>query len=163
MAIAHDHLRIAKERQKKYADNKHQPKSFEVGEKVMLKVSPWKWIIRFGKREKLGPRFIGPFKVLQRIGNQTYKLELPAELDGIHNVFHVWYLRKCLYEELSVLPLVELRIYEYKRLFEEPEIIARGTKQLRKKMVKLVKVLWKNRHSSDMTWEVEINLTGGEL
>lgn len=61
----------------------------------MLKVSPWRGIIRFGKRGKLGPRFFGPFKVLERVGDQAHRLELPTELDGIHNTFHVCYLRKC--------------------------------------------------------------------
>ena len=94
--------------------------------------------------------------VLQRIGEQAYKLELPAELVGIHNVFHVCYLRKCLSEEPSVLPLEELSVQKDKILFEEPvEILDRGDKRLRKKSVKLVKVLWKNRHGAEMTWEKE--------
>ena len=122
----------------------------------MLKVSPWKGIIRFGKRGKLEPRFIGPFTVLERIREQAYKLELPQELEGIHNVFHVCYLRKCLADEPSILPLDELRVDEKKRLVEEPvAILDREIKQLRKKRVKLVKVQWKNKHGSDMTWEVE--------
>jgi hypothetical protein len=97
--------------------------------------------------------------VLQRVGNQAYKLELPSELDGIHNVFHVCYLRKCLSKEPSFLPLDELRIVEDKRLFEEPvEILERETRQLRKKRVKLVKVLWKNKLGSDMTWETDSDM-----
>ena len=71
--IARDRLRVARERQKKYSDQKHRPKTFEVGEKVMLKVSPWKGIIRFGKRGKLGRRFIDPLTVLERVGSQAYK------------------------------------------------------------------------------------------
>ena len=156
VAIARDRLRIARERQKKYSDRKHRPKTFEVGERVMLKVSPWKGVIRFGKRGKLGPRFIGPFKVLERVGTQAYKLELPPELDGIHNVFHICYLRKCLAEETGILPLEEIRIHKGKRLLEEPvEILDRVTKQLRHKRVKLVRVLWKNKFGAESTWEVE--------
>jgi hypothetical protein len=159
VAYARERLRIARGRQKKYSDRKHRPKKFDVGESVMLKVFPWKGIIRFGKRGKLGPRFIGPFKVLQCVGDQAYKLELPTELDGIHNVFHVSYLRKCLSEEPSFLPLDELRIVEDERLFEEPvEILERETRQLRKKRVKLVKVLWKNKLGSEMTWETESDM-----
>ncbi|TLX69655.1 transposase family protein, partial [Labilibacter sediminis] len=156
VAIARDRLRVARERQKKYSDMKHRPKAFEVGERVMLKVSPWKGIIRFGKRGKLGPRFIGPFEILERVGDQAYKLDLPPELEGIHNVFHVCYLRRCLSEEPSVLPLEELRVDESKRLVEEPvAILDRETKKLRKKRVKLVKVQWKNKHGGDMTCEME--------
>ncbi|XP_052620961.1 uncharacterized protein LOC111893627 [Lactuca sativa] len=115
-----------------------------------------KGIIRFGKRGKLGPRYIGPLIVSARIGEQAYKLKLPPELEGIHDVFHVCYLRKCLAEEPSILPLDELRVDESKRLVEKPvAILERETKQLRKKRVKLVKVQWKNKHGGDMTWEVE--------
>nr|GEV39255.1 reverse transcriptase domain-containing protein [Tanacetum cinerariifolium] len=81
---------------KSYADVRHKPLEFEVGDKVMLKVSPWKGVIRFGKRGKLSPRYIGPFKILSRVGSVAYKLELPRELQGIHNTFHVSNLKKCL-------------------------------------------------------------------
>ncbi|KAI3759424.1 hypothetical protein L6452_07230 [Arctium lappa] len=76
----------------------------------MLKVSPWKGIIRFGKRRKLSPRFLGPFVILERIGLQAYRLDLPPEMDGIHPTFHVCYLRKCLVEEESVIPLTKIRV-----------------------------------------------------
>ena len=97
--------------------------------------------------------------MLQRVGNQAYKLKLPEELNGIHDVFHVSYLRKCLFQEPSMIPLEKLRIVDDKRLFEEPvQILDRETKRLRKKRVKLVKVLWKNRLGSDMTWETESDM-----
>jgi hypothetical protein len=154
--VARDSLRAARERQKKYSDKKHKPKTFEVGELVMLKVSPWKGIIRFGKRGKLGPRFIGPLRILARVGDQAYRLELPAKLEGIHNVFHVCYLRKCLADDPNSLPVEDIRIVDGKRLFEEPvEILEREVKQLRKKRIKRVKVLWKNRHGAEETWELE--------
>ncbi|GJZ94894.1 retrovirus-related pol polyprotein from transposon TNT 1-94 [Tanacetum coccineum] len=82
-------------RQKSYADLKRRLTEFEVGDKVMLKVSPWKGVIRFGKRGKLSPRFVGPFKVIERIGPVAYKLELPDKLRGIHNTFHVSNLKRC--------------------------------------------------------------------
>ncbi|GJT28839.1 putative reverse transcriptase domain-containing protein [Tanacetum coccineum] len=92
-------------RQKSYADVRHKPLEFEVGDKVMLKVSPWKGVVRFGKRGKLSPRYIGPFKILSRVGPMAYKLELPRELQGIHNTFHVSNLKKCLSDEDLIIPL----------------------------------------------------------
>ncbi|KAI3685421.1 hypothetical protein L6452_34663 [Arctium lappa] len=85
---------------------------FQVGDRVMLKVSQWKGIIRFGKCGKLSPRFRGPFKVLKHVGLQAYQLELPPEMNEIHNTFHICYLRKCLAEEESVIPLYEIRVDE---------------------------------------------------
>ena len=127
--------------QKSYADEKRQPISFEVGDSVSLKVSSWKGLIRFGKKGKLSPRFMGPFKVLQRIGNEVYKLELREELDGIHNTFHVCYFRKFTGDVPNIIPIIELRLDESKRLIEEPEeIVDRKTKKLRHKMVDLVLV-----------------------
>nr|GEY98192.1 retrotransposon protein, putative, Ty3-gypsy subclass [Tanacetum cinerariifolium] len=90
-----------------YADVRHRPLEFNVGDKVMLKVSPWKGVIRFGKCGKLSPRFIGPFRILERIGPVAYKLELPRELQGIYNTFHVSNLKKCLSDESLSIPLNE--------------------------------------------------------
>ncbi|XP_024959024.1 uncharacterized protein LOC112500000 [Cynara cardunculus var. scolymus] len=106
-----------------------------------FQVSPWKGIIRFGKRGKLSPRFLGPFKVLTRVRLQAYKLELPPEMAGIHNTFHVCYLRKCLVEEESVIPLLEIRVDENNRSVEEPEAILESKiKVLRHKEVVMVKI-----------------------
>jgi hypothetical protein len=117
--IARNSFRAAGERQKKYSDKKHEPKTFKVGDFVILKVSPGKGIIRFGTRGKLGPRFIGPLRILDCIGNQTYRLELPVELESIHNVFYVCYLRKCLVENPNSLPVKEFCIVARKWLIEE--------------------------------------------
>nr|GEV46267.1 hypothetical protein [Tanacetum cinerariifolium] len=95
-------------RQKSYADVRCKPMEFEVGDKVMLKVSPWKGVIHFGKRGKLSPRYIGPFEIIERIGPLAYKLELPEKLHGIHNTFHVSNLKKCLADENLVIPLEEV-------------------------------------------------------
>ena len=117
--------------QKSYADKKRRPMTFEVGDSVLLKVPSWKGLIRFGTTGKLSLRSIGPFKVLQRIRNQVYKLELPEELHGIHNTFHVPYLRRLMGEVRDRIPLSELKIDEDKMLIEEPEGIAdRKTKKL---------------------------------
>ncbi|KAI3505152.1 hypothetical protein L1887_27074 [Cichorium endivia] len=151
-----ERLKSAQDRQKSYADKKRRPIEFQVGDKVMLKVSPWKGVIRFGKRGKLSPRFLGPFKVLERIGSQAYQLDLPPELQGIHNTFHVCYLRKCLAEEENVIPLSDIQVNDEVRYTEEPvSILDRKTKKLRQKEVGLVKIQWKHRGGANMTWEPE--------
>ncbi|GKF04085.1 putative reverse transcriptase domain-containing protein, partial [Tanacetum coccineum] len=88
-------MQVACDRQNSYADLKRKPMEFQVGVKVMLKVSPWKGVVRFGKRGKLNPRYVGPFKVLEKVGSIAYKLELPEELSRVHNTFHVSKLKKC--------------------------------------------------------------------
>nr|GEZ78948.1 putative reverse transcriptase domain, ribonuclease H-like domain, aspartic peptidase domain protein [Tanacetum cinerariifolium] len=113
-------LLAARSRQKSYADVRRKPLEFEVGDRVMLKVSPWKGVIRFRKRWKLSPRYIGPFKILSRIGPVAYKLKLPQELHGIHNTFHVSNLKKCLAEEELVIPLDEVKIDDKFHFIEEP-------------------------------------------
>ncbi|XP_071728015.1 uncharacterized protein [Rutidosis leptorrhynchoides] len=104
-----------------YADPCKQPVIFTIGEQVYLKVSPWKGVIHFGKRGKLAPRYIGPFRIQQVLNDQTVVLDLPAELAGIHNTFNVCYLRKCKVEDESqILPLQDLKVDMNKKLVEEP-------------------------------------------
>ena len=81
---------------------------FQVGDMILLKVSPWKGVIRFRKQGKLGPRYIGPFRVVARVGKVAYRLDLPAELSQIHNTFHVSQLRKCLVDDSAVVPLEDI-------------------------------------------------------
>ncbi|KAC9683464.1 hypothetical protein E3N88_45398 [Mikania micrantha] len=103
-------MKAAQDRQKSYADKRRRPIEFQVGDMVLLKVSPWKGLIRFRKRGKLRPRYIGPFKILARVGEVAYRLELPDELSKIHPTFHVSYLRKCLTDETSHIPYDEIEI-----------------------------------------------------
>nr|GFD16365.1 putative reverse transcriptase domain-containing protein [Tanacetum cinerariifolium] len=98
-------MQAACDRQKSYADLKRKLMEFQVRDKVMLKVLPWKWVIRFGKRGKLNPRYVGPFKVLERIRDVAYKLNLPEELSRVHNTFHVSNLKKCHADEPLAVPL----------------------------------------------------------
>ncbi|GKE67640.1 putative reverse transcriptase domain-containing protein, partial [Tanacetum coccineum] len=98
-------MQAAHDRQKSYADLKRKSMEFQVGDRVMLKVSPWKGVVHFGKREKLNPRYVGPFKVLEKVRAVAYKLELPQELSRVHNTFHVSNLKKCYSDDPLVVPL----------------------------------------------------------
>lgn len=116
---------------------------------VLLKVSPWKGVIRFRNRGKLGPRFIGPFKVLARVGRFAYRLDLPAELGQIHNTFHVSQLQKCLVDESATVPLEDIQVDSSLNYIEIPvAILDRKTKTLRNKVVQLVKVQRQHRKGS---------------
>ncbi|GJY19416.1 putative reverse transcriptase domain-containing protein [Tanacetum coccineum] len=126
------------------------------GDKVMLKVSPWKGVIRFGKRGKLNHIYVGPFKVLKKVGDVAYKLELPQELSRVHNTFHVSNLKKCYSEDPLVVPLEGLQLDDKLHLVEEPvEIMDREVKQLRRSRVPIVKVRWNSRRGPEFTWERE--------
>ena len=121
-----ERLKVATDRHKSYADMKRKYIRYEVGEKVFLKVSPWKKVMRFGKNVKLSPRFIGPYEVIEKVGPVAYHLALPPELEKIHNVFHVSMLRRYRSDPSYVVSseTIELRLdltYE-----EEPvDILAR--------------------------------------
>nr|GEW83727.1 putative reverse transcriptase domain-containing protein [Tanacetum cinerariifolium] len=149
-------LLIAKSRQKSYADVRRKPIEFEVGDMVMLKVLPWKGVIRFGKRSKLSPRYIGPFKLIERIGLVAYKLELPEKLRGIHNTFHVSNLKKYLADENLVNLLEEIQLDDKLHFIQEPvEIMDREVKQLKQSRIPIVKVRWNSRRGPEYTWERE--------
>ncbi|KAD3068433.1 hypothetical protein E3N88_36313 [Mikania micrantha] len=149
-------LKAAQDRQKSYADKRRRPIEFNVGDRVLLKVSPWKGLIRFRKRGKLSPRYIGPFKILARIDKVAYRLELPDELSSIHPTFHVSHLRKCLADETSHVLYDKIEVDDKLNYVEEPvAILDRDEKRLRNKVVKMVKVQWKHRKGSEATWETE--------
>ena len=93
--LIHDRLKIAQSRQKSYADSKRKETVYEVGDIFYLRVSPLRGVKSFGVKGKLAPRFVGPYKVLERMGEVAYKLELPKELSGVHDVFHISQLKKC--------------------------------------------------------------------
>ncbi|GJV03201.1 hypothetical protein Tco_1336770 [Tanacetum coccineum] len=141
---------------KSYADLKRKPMEFQVGDKVMLKVSPWKGVVRFGKRGKLNPRYVGPFKVLGKVGEVAYKLELPEELSRVHNTFHVSNLKKCYADEPLAVPLDGLHFDDKLQFVEEPvEIMDREVKRLKRSRIPLIKVRWNSKRGPEFTWERE--------
>ncbi|GJU31013.1 hypothetical protein Tco_1174602 [Tanacetum coccineum] len=149
-------MQAARDRQKSYADLKRKPMEFQVGDKVMLKVSPWKGVVRFGKRGKLNPRYVGPFKVIERVGEVAYKLELPEELSRVHNTFHVSNLKKCHADEPLAVPLDGLHLDDKLHFVEEPlEIVGREVKRLKRSRIPLVKVRWNSKRGPEFTWERE--------
>nr|GEX22492.1 hypothetical protein [Tanacetum cinerariifolium] len=133
---------------------RRKPMEFEVGDLVMLKVLLWKGVIRFGKRGKLSPQYIGPFEIIERIGPVAYKLVLPEKLCRIHNMFYVSNLKKCLADENLVIPLKEIQIDDKLHFIEEPvEIMDREVKQLKQSRIPIVKVQWYLRQGPEYTWE----------
>nr|GFB71632.1 putative reverse transcriptase domain-containing protein [Tanacetum cinerariifolium] len=134
-------MQAARDRQKSYADLKRKPMEFQVGDKVMLKVSPWKGVVCFVKRGKLNPRNVGPFKVLERVEDAAYKLDLPEELSRVHNTFHVSNLKKCHADEPLAVPLDGLHFDDKLHFVEKPvEIMDRELKRLKRSQIPLVKV-----------------------
>ncbi|GJZ90194.1 putative reverse transcriptase domain-containing protein [Tanacetum coccineum] len=150
-------MQAARDRQKSYADLKRKPMEFQVGDKVMLKVSPWKGVVRFGKRGKLNPRYVGPFKVIKRVGKVAYKLELPEELSRVHNTFHVSNLKKCHADEPLAVPLDGLHLDDKLHFVEEPlEVVGREVKRLKRSRIPLVKVRWNSKRGPEFTWERQV-------
>nr|GEV31792.1 putative reverse transcriptase domain-containing protein [Tanacetum cinerariifolium] len=128
-----ERLKTARSRQKSYADKGRKPLDFKVGDRVLLKVSPWKGVVRFGKKGKLVPRYVGPFEIVERVGQVAYRLKLPQELSCIHDTFHVSKLKKCLAESDAQIPLKEIKVDENLRFVEEPiEIVEKDVKKLKR-------------------------------
>ncbi|GJV70657.1 reverse transcriptase domain-containing protein [Tanacetum coccineum] len=150
------HFQAARDHQNSYANVRRKPLEFQVGDKVMLKVSPWKGAIRFGKRGKLNPRYIGPFKILDKVGTVAYRLELQKQLIRVHNTFHVSNLKKCLSDETLAISLDEIQIDEKIQFTEEPvKIMDHAVKRLKQSHILIVKVRWNSRRGPEYTWEGE--------
>ena len=157
--IVRDRLKIARDRQKSYADKRRRDLQFKVGDRVFLKVSLWKCVLRFGRRGKLRPRYIGPYEIIARVGPVTYKLKLPLELSRIHDTFHVSMLRKYISDPSHVLREQPMQLKENMTYEETPvQIVDRKEQVLRSKVIPLVKVLWRNHEREAATWEPEAQM-----
>ena len=141
--IIQDRLRTAQSRQKSYADRKVRDIAFMVGERILLRVSPMKGVMRFGKKGKLSPRYIGPFEILERVGEVAYRLALPPSLSAVHPVFHVSMLRKYHGDPSHVFDFSSVQLDKDLTYEEESvAILARQVRQLRSKSYTSVRVQW---------------------
>ncbi|GKE05746.1 hypothetical protein Tco_1397764 [Tanacetum coccineum] len=149
-------LKAARDRQKSYADNRHKPLEFEVRDQVLLKVSPWKGVIHFGKKGKLAPRYVVPFEILEKIGPVAYRLRLPEELSSVHDTFHMSNLKKCLADANLHVPLDEIKVDKTLCFVKEPvKIMDREVKSLKRGKILIVKVLWSSKHGPEFTQKCE--------
>ncbi|GKB06754.1 hypothetical protein Tco_0834987 [Tanacetum coccineum] len=156
VVVIRDRLKADRDRQKSYTDNRRKPLEFQVGDHVMLKVSPWKGVVRFGKKGKLAPRFVGPFEILERIDPVAYRLRLPEELSSVHDTFHVSNLKKCLADVNLHVPLDEIKVDKTLRFVEEPlEIMDREVKTLKRSKIPIVRVRGNSKRGPEFTWEHE--------
>ncbi|GKA62926.1 putative reverse transcriptase domain-containing protein [Tanacetum coccineum] len=149
-------IQAAHDRKKSYVDIKHKPMEFQIRDRVMIKVSPWKGVVRFGRRGKLNPKYVGPFKVLAKVRAIAYKLELPQELSRVYNIFHVSNLKICYSNEPLAIPLDGLYIDDKLCFMKEPiEIMDGEVKRLKQSHILIVKVRWNLRRGPEFTWERE--------
>ncbi|KAL2246237.1 UNVERIFIED_CONTAM: Transposon Tf2-12 polyprotein [Sesamum indicum] len=154
--VVKKHLKAAQDRQKSYVDQHRREMEYKVGDKVFLKISPWRGILRFGKQGKLSPRYIGPYEIIERIGPLAYRLALPAELSQIHDVFHVSMLQRYRSDPSHIICEPEIEISEELTYVEEPaEILDKSVRKLRNKDIPMVKVRWSHHSLREATWEVE--------
>jgi len=150
-------IKAAQDRQKKYVDVRRRPLEFSTGDQLFLKVALWKNMLRFVLKGKLTPRFIGPFRILQRVGPVAYKVDLPPQLAKVHDVFHISLLRKADVDPARILPQVEVK--EDLTLELRPiRILDQEVKELRSKKIPIVRILWRNAQIKEETWEREAEM-----
>nr|GEW95484.1 retrotransposon protein, putative, Ty3-gypsy subclass [Tanacetum cinerariifolium] len=143
-------LKAARDRKKSYADKRRKPLEFNVSDHVLLKV------VRFGKKGKLAPRFVRPFEIIEKVGIVAYRLDLPKELNGVHDTFHMSNLKNCLADPTLHVLLDEIRVNDKLNFMEEPvEIMEREFKKLKRSRIAIVKVRWNSKRRLEFTWERE--------
>ncbi|XP_070054469.1 uncharacterized protein [Nicotiana tomentosiformis] len=154
--LIQDRLRTTQSRKKSYTDRKVCDVAFMVRERILLRVSPMKGVRRFGKKGKLSPRYIGPFEILERIGEVAYKLALPPSLSIVHSVFHISMLRKYYDDPSHVLDFSSVQLGNGLTYIEElMAILDRQVQKLRSKNIDSVKVQWRGHLVEETTWETE--------
>nr|GEY87583.1 putative reverse transcriptase domain-containing protein [Tanacetum cinerariifolium] len=152
VVLIKEKLKAVGNRQKRYADNRRKPLEFEVGDQVLLKVSPWKGVIRFGEKGKLDSRYVGPFGILERFGLVAYRLRMPEKLSSVHDTFHVSNLKKCLADANLHVPLDEIKVDKTLCFVKEPvEIMDCEAKSLKLSKIPIVKVRWNSKHGPEFT------------
>ena len=156
VSLIRHRLITAQSRQKSYADVRRRPLEFEVGDHVFLKVMPKRGVVRFGKRGKLSPRFIGPFEILKRVGTVACRLALPPSMSGVHMIFNVSMLRRYTLDPTDVVDWGKIEVDTDGTFEEGPVCIMNRLEQvLQRKTVRLVRVLWQHRGVEESTWERE--------
>ncbi|XP_024963494.1 uncharacterized protein LOC112503732 [Cynara cardunculus var. scolymus] len=156
VGIAKQKMKEAPSRQKSYVDKHKKHLDFQTGDHVSLKVSPLRGIRRFGIKVKLSPRYIRPFEILERVGEVAYRLPLRPQLSHIHNVFHISLLRGYHYHPLHVMDSPLDKVEKDLSYIEEPEAITnREERQMRRRSIPFIKVLWRNHSEREATWETE--------
>ncbi|GKD22300.1 putative reverse transcriptase domain-containing protein [Tanacetum coccineum] len=147
-------LRPARDHQKSYADKSRKPLKFHVGDHVLLKVSPWKGVVRFGKKGKISPRFFVSYEIIKSVGHVAYRLKLPEELNGVHDTFHVSNLKKCLADPTLQVPLDEIQVDAKLNFMVEPvEVLEREFKKPKRSRITIVKVWRNSKRGPEFTWE----------
>ncbi|XP_021743984.1 uncharacterized protein LOC110710028 [Chenopodium quinoa] len=155
--LIQEKIKAAQDRQKSYVDLKRREEEYEVGEKVLLKISPMKGVMRFGKKGKLSQKYIGKYEISQGVEKVAHKLDLPSELERVHNVFHVSKIQKYIPDVTHVLQLETIDMDENFTYEERPiKIIDSKVRSTRNKDVIIVKVLWSNKKTEEATWEAKL-------
>ncbi|KAL6191411.1 hypothetical protein ACLB2K_037802 [Fragaria x ananassa] len=159
VSIIRNRIRTTQSKQKSYVDLKMRQVEFDVGDHLFLKVSPTKGVVRFGKKGKLAPRYVGPFEILERVGDLAYRLALPPIMFGVHNVFHVSLLTKYIPDASHMIDYGTIKVNADATFVVEPvRILDRSIKRLRRKEVELVKVCWSHHAEGDASWELESDM-----
>ena len=147
-------LQATHDRKKSYEDKRRKPLTFEVNDRVYLRVSPLKGVKRFGIKGKLAPRYVGPFRILEICGPVTYKLELPEQLQRVHNVFHVSQLKKCLKPPIDVEVGIEIPLQEDLTYAEyRARVLVTRMRTTGNHGVKFYKIQWSHHSEDGATWE----------
>ncbi|XP_049399792.1 uncharacterized protein LOC125863854 [Solanum stenotomum] len=156
MKVIQQWLSTTQSRHKSYADVRRRGLEFSIRDWVFLKVSPMKEVMRFGKKGKLSPHYVGPYKIIRRVDQVAYELELPQERSTVHPVFHVSMFRKCVGDPSHITHIEYVQVTGDLTYEEVPiAILDRQVKKLRNKEMASVKVLWRNQQVEEVTWEVE--------